>query len=162
MNIIKFLFWGFIAIVGISIYMQSSMTPEEKAQYEQKEAQEAAIKAQNKKERVQQMAPSLPTTTSFDLAKAYDENTVAADQAYKGKLIKITGIVADINTDFSGDPYITMKGGINQFMEPQFKFDKSSINELAGLKKGSKLTIVCTGNGDIAKTPMLEDCVIVN
>lgn len=100
----------------------------------------------------------LPVVTAFDIAKAYDENTVAADQRFKGKQFKVSGVVDEISTDIMGDPYITLKGGVNQFMEPQFKFDKSALDQLATLKKGKKVMLMCTGTGDIAKTPMNEDC----
>jgi hypothetical protein len=105
-------------------------------------------------------ASSLPegSTTATAIAQAYEENTVAADQRFKGKKFKITGTVADINTDFMGDPYVTLKGGVNQFMEPQFGFDKSSSAQLASLKKGATITLVCIGKGDIAKTPIWGSC----
>lgn len=100
----------------------------------------------------------LPVVTADAIAKAYDENTVAADQRFKGKQFKVSGVIDAINTDFMGDPYITLKGGVNQFMEPQFKFDKAALDQLATLKKGMTVTLVCTGAGDIAKTPMNEEC----
>ncbi|WP_206199408.1 OB-fold protein [Parasulfuritortus cantonensis] len=100
------------------------------------------------------------STTATAIAQAYEENTVAADQKFKGKRFKITGTVADINTDFMGDPYVTLKGGVNQFMEPQFGFDKSSSTQLANLYKGATITLVCTGKGDIAKTPMWDSCTL--
>lgn len=95
--------------------------------------------------------------TPSELVKAYEENTVAADELYKGKQIKVTGKVADISTDMLDNPYITMQGG-NQFMPPQFSFDKEHKADLAKLKKGKSITVICTGGGDIAKTPMLKDC----
>ncbi|MEN6316618.1 MAG: hypothetical protein ABFD25_20475 [Clostridiaceae bacterium] len=106
-------------------------------------------------------ASPMETVTAGDIARAYHENTVAADQRFKSKKIKISGKVADINTDIMGNPYITLRGGVNQFMEPQFAFNKSSADSLANLKKGSKVTLICTGKGDIAKTPMLDSCSLL-
>ena len=51
--------------------------------------------------------------SAAQLASAYDRNTVAADQKYKGKRLKVTGVVDSINTDLFGNPYITMRGGVN-------------------------------------------------
>lgn len=104
---------------------------------------------------------SLPEVTARDIAAAYNENTVAADMRFKDKQFKVSGTVTDINTDFMGDPYITMRGGVNEFMEPQFGFDKSALQQLAGIKKGMKVTLRCTGSGDVAKTPMSTDCSIL-
>lgn len=105
--------------------------------------------------------PPPPTVTARDIALAYAENTVAADQVYKGRRFRVTGSVSDINTDFMGDPYLMLKGGQNEFMEPQFKFTKSDAPELAKLRKGHKVTLECTGRGDFAKTPMSDDCRIL-
>ena len=104
---------------------------------------------------------SLSTFTSAQLAAAYDRNTVAADQQFKGKQFKVTGVVSSINTDFRGRPYVTLQGGVNQFMEPQFSFDDAKDPAIAQLQKGSRITLACTGNGDIAKIPMSEDCEFV-
>src|SRR5690606_6143056 len=47
--------------------------------------------------------------SAAQLASAYDRNTVAADQKYKGKRLKVTGVVDSINTDLFGNPYSTMR-----------------------------------------------------
>jgi tRNA_anti-like len=96
--------------------------------------------------------------TAADIASAYEANTVAADQQFKGRKFQVTGTVVDINTDLFGNPYVTLRGGANQFMEPQFQFSKSQQDELAQLKKGDQVSLICTGKGDIAKTPMSDSC----
>ena len=98
--------------------------------------------------------------TAADIARAYEANTVAADQQFKGKQFQVTGTVVDINTDLFDNPYVTLSGGVNQFMEPHFGFDKAQAGDLAQLRKGQVITMVCTGHGDVAKTPMSEDCVL--
>ena len=103
----------------------------------------------------------LMQTTARELAMAYDENTVAADAQFKGKRFSVSGVVADINTDFMGRPYLTLKGGVNQFMEPQFQFDKDASAALAKVRKGARVVLECEGNGDVAKTPMSDDCELV-
>ncbi|MBP0939987.1 hypothetical protein V2K16_08165 [Pseudomonas alliivorans] len=143
-------------------------SPEEKAadqaaavqhQVERQQAEaasrQAAIEAEKK------AFAEMPTVTAQALASAYDANTVAADARFKGKRFKVSGTVSDINTDFTGDPYVTLRGGVNQFMEPQFGFDKSDSQQLASLRKGSKVTFVCTGRGDVAKTPMSRKCTLL-
>ena len=100
----------------------------------------------------------LDTYTAAQIASAYSRNTVAADQTFKGKEFKVSGTIASINTDFLGKPYVTLKGGVNQFMEPQFKFRDGQESEIAKLQAGSKVSLVCTGRGDIAKIPMSDKC----
>ena len=96
------------------------------------------------------------------LAQAYDRNTVAADQQFKGKRFRVTGVVESINTDLFGNPYVTLRGGVNQFMEPQFQLDDAHANYAAGLQSGMRISLICTGSGDVAKTPMSKGCVPAN
>lgn len=93
--------------------------------------------------------------SAAELAAAYEENSVSADNLFKGKRLQVTGVIADINTDMFGDAYIAFKAG-NEFMRPQAKFVEKQV--AASLKKGSKVTLICTGAGDVMKTPMLKDC----
>ncbi|MEA0858480.1 hypothetical protein VDP97_16800 [Xanthomonas campestris pv. campestris] len=105
-------------------------------------------------------ATEIPMISADQLAKAYDENTVAADMLYKGKKLKAYGKIAEINTDFMGSPYIVLAAE-NRFIAPQFKFDKRNLDAIARLKKGDDIMLLCTGKGDVAKTPMSGDCSIL-
>lgn len=104
-------------------------------------------------------AAPLHKVSAQQLAQAYDRNTVAADQQFKGKRFKVTGTMDSINTDMFGNPYITLRGGVNQFMEPQFELKKSHANYAATLQRGMRISLICTGGGDIAKIPMSQNCV---
>ena len=109
------------------------------------------------KEQVQ--AEPVKAYTSAKVAQDYEDNTVAADIQYKGKRVKVSGRITDINTDFLGKPYLVL-AGTNQFIGPQFKFGKADISALATLKKGAQISVVCTGKGDVVKTPMFEECEV--
>lgn len=102
----------------------------------------------------------MPAVTAVELSRAYAENTVAADAKFKGKKFKVTGVVEDINTDFMGNPYLTLRG-VNQFMPGQYGFSKSDNESLSQVRKGNRVTLVCTGQGDIAKMPSSKDCSFV-
>lgn len=139
-----------IAFTGESAKSPSSRAPSVSSAQPSQTAQDKAAEQQK-------ALDALPVVTSRELAVAYDENTVAADQRFKSKQFKVKGVVTGINTDIMGNPYITMKG-TNQFLEPQFQFDKKASEQLAQLKKGMNVVLICTGKGDIAKTPMSDDC----
>lgn len=109
--------------------------------------------------KVEAPAELLREYSAQQMAQAYDRNTVAADQQFKGKRFKVSGVVDSINTDLFGNPYVTLRGGVNQFMEPQFALDDAHANYAAGLQSGMRISLVCTGRGDVAKTPMSKDCV---
>lgn len=102
----------------------------------------------------------LASFSAQSLADAYEQNTVAADRQFKNKWFLINGVVKSINTDFSDSAYITLSVD-NMFNSPQAKFIKSEEDLLADLRQGQKITAMCIGNGDIAKTPMLKNCSMV-
>lgn len=104
-------------------------------------------------------AEPLQAYTSSQVATSYDESTVAADILFKGKRVQVTGQITDINTDYFGNPYLVM-GGKNQYIGPRFKFDRSAMSDIASLKKGESVKVNCTGQGDVLRTPMFEDCAI--
>lgn len=170
---------GFFGLGAMGMVIEAAKSPEQKmaeaAELEAKKVQRELEKQIAKEERAAAKAAeqaaeqeaarkaieALPSYSASDLARAYDANTVAADQKFKRQTFKVTGTITDISTDIMGNPYVTMRGGVNQFMEPQFSFDRDSANQLAELRKGMKVTLVCTGKGDIAKTPMSDDCIIL-
>ena len=160
-KVLKWIGIVFVSLIVLGLIVDATKSPEQKAAEAAKREQDSAQKAEAKREQAKQEMAALPAVTASDIAFAYNENTVAADQKFKGKKFKISGTVVDINTDFMGDPYITLRGGVNQFMEPQFGFEKSDAAQLANLKKGSKVTLICVGKGDIAKTPMSGSCSLL-
>lgn len=107
---------------------------------------------------VEPVAEPVKAYTALQVSTGYDENTVAADMLYKDKRVQVTGRILDINTDFMGYPYLILAGH-NRMLAPQFKFGKSHLSSIAALKKGAEVSVVCTGTGDLAKTPMFKDCV---
>lgn len=157
----KLLKWVAIIIGGLIVlgFIADAMkSPEQKAADTAAREQQNAQRAAQQQAQVQQEAAAMPVVTAADIAKAYNENSVAADQQFKGKKFKVTGTVTDINTNFMGEPYLTLRGSVNQFMEPQFAFKKGDSAQLATVKKGAKVTLICVGKGDIAKIPMSEHC----
>jgi flagellar basal body-associated protein FliL len=147
---------GIVALIAIGIIVASN-TDKPAA------AMPAAVQAQAPAQPVAQAAPQaeLQTFSAADLVRAYGENTVAADELFKGKRFKVQGAVGDINTDFMGDPYLTLDGGGNPYMKPQFAFSASDKAALANVRKGQRVTLACTGNGDMAKMPMSKDCTLL-
>ena len=160
----KFLKWVAIVFVGLIVLgaiIDTTKSPEQKAADQAAREQEKAAKAQAQAEQVKQELANLVTVTASELASAYDNNTVAADQQFKGKKFKVSGTVSDINTDFMGAPYLVLRSSGNPFMQPQFGFEKEAAAQLAKVSKGSKVLMVCTGKGDVAKTPMAGNCSLL-
>jgi len=130
----------------------------------ERQSSKAVAPVANQSQPARVAAPVAPLfeVSAQQLAQAYGRNTVAADQQFKGKRFRITGVVEAINTDMFGNPYVTLRGGVNQFMEPQFELDDAHANYAAGLKSGMRISLICTGRGDVAKTAMSKDCEPAN
>ena len=161
MGILKNMGIGFLGLMAIGAAVEKSMSPEQRAAEEQQRIERAQKTAEAARESTRAEEASLQTYTASQLARAYSENTVAADQVFKGRKYKISGTVKDINTDIFGNPYLVLRGGENMFMEPQFGFESSGSGSLSALRKGMKVNLICMGHGDVAKTPMSGECILL-
>lgn len=99
----------------------------------------------------------LLSVSTLNVEIAYNNNQVAADQKYFDKKLYLTGYIADINSGIGNKPYIVFQGN-NIFLSPQAHFKNGDIKKIALLKKGQKISLVCTGGGAIAGTPMFNHC----
>lgn len=103
------------------------------------------------------LADGLIIANSVEVAKAYEDNQVGADQKYYKKEILVSGKIAAINSGLGNEPYITLNG-TNPFLAPQVHFDNPNIDKIANLSKGQRVAFVCTGNGAVVGAPMFKDC----
>lgn len=79
------------------------------------------------------------------LTKEYDENELAADGKYKGKMLAVSGKVANIAETF-GNVTASLEGH-NAVISVMCSFDESEKGAVAKLKKGGQATFVGTGDG---------------
>ncbi|MFY2088362.1 OB-fold protein [Achromobacter xylosoxidans] len=93
--------------------------------------------------------------SSETLAKAYKSNEVAADKAYKGKQLLVTGRVGSINSGIGDAPYFVLGSG---FDAPQAAIRKDSTDFAATAKRGQSVRLVCTGGGATLGAAMLKEC----
>jgi hypothetical protein len=90
------------------------------------------------------------------LHAAYSANEVAADQQYKGKLLRVSGTVEAIDSGLGDEPNVRLSAG---------DFDSVLVKGLpaataAGLAKGQQITVVCKGGGEVIGSPVLDECAI--
>jgi hypothetical protein len=95
------------------------------------------------------------SVTAVELFSAYDANEVAADAAYKGKTLKVTGKVAGIDKDFT-DTVIVKLQTPNQFMDVMAYGVPSAT--AASLRKGQSISLTCRGEGRVMGSPVLRQC----
>lgn len=79
--------------------------------------------------------------TAERLAKAYDENAVAANQTFKGNWVAITGVVVDVQDT---PPTVRLSGDGNprfSLLNVYCEFEESYRAELAKIRTESKITV---------------------
>jgi hypothetical protein len=136
-----------VYFVGIVILAGSMAAASDDASVSMSAAEEAA--------RVEDVATktALPVDAAA-LWAAYDANEVAADQQYKGQALAVSGTVKSFDSSMGDEPVVMLEAG---------DFDAVHVRDLpaataAGLAKGQRITVQCTGDGEVMGSPMLGDC----
>jgi len=87
-----------------------------------------------------QKAQSQYTLSANQLYSEYNNNEVAADSKYKGKVIIVTGTIQDIGKDILDDAYIVIGGG--GFLDGvQCTFTKGEQSSVARLSKRQQVRV---------------------
>lgn len=96
--------------------------------------------------------------TAQALAASYERNSVAADETFKGRALRITGRIVAINTDVFNHAVLVLDGRVNEFLQPQATLQDSERGQAARVSVGQTVRLLCTGAGDVVKAPMMKDC----
>lgn len=79
--------------------------------------------------------------TAGRLAKAYDENAVAANQTFKGNWVALTGIVVDVQ---DSPPTVRLSGYSGErfsLLNVYCEFEDSKRSEVAKVRAGTRITV---------------------
>ena len=110
------------------------------------ETEPAAEKAKEKKSEPapkKETKAELVKVSAAELIKAFEKNELAADKRFKDKDLKITGVVAKIDTDvWDDDKYILELGGGGDFELLLVRCHDMPSDELEKLSVGDKTTVV--------------------
>jgi hypothetical protein len=102
-------------------------------------------------------APPAPVEVSSDRLQAdYAANEVAADQRYRGRVLRVTGAVRAIRQVFNS-PYLEL-WTTSEFNNVDAMFDRSWADRLARVKVGDHVAVRCVGAGMAISSPWLESC----
>lgn len=115
--------------------------------------------AAQKVQKTAEVAESATDVTADELWAAYDQNEASAQQAYGNRPLRITGTIDGVQLGISDEPFITLKTG-NMFQSVQLHLADPSDPTIAALRKGNKVTAVCTGISEVVGTPILKDCAL--
>ncbi len=111
--------------------------------------------AQNGSEE-QQVEAIVITPTALNAA--YEKNEIAADNAYKNKLVKMSGVVENIGTVF-GDSYVTLEAG-GLLSGVQCTLADDAVARASTLEKGQKVVLQGKVSGKSLGVSV-KDCVFV-
>lgn len=99
------------------------------------------------------------TTSAVSLYQAYNRNEVLADENMKGKLIRVTGVVASIDKDFANDIVINLFTG-DDYTTAGMGMNDSEKSKVMKLRKGQHVTITCEEMMRVMDSPSGSDCVL--
>lgn len=141
---------------------------EEQAAADEAAAEEAAAKeaaaakkkeAAAKKAAAKKEAASAVAVDAAAIIKEFEANELAADTKYDGKLLKVSGTVAKIDTDlFDSDKYILQLNGGGEFEFLSVNCHDMSKKQLSTLQTGQDITVLGTfdDGGDLGVE--VKDC----
>lgn len=99
------------------------------------------------------------TVKAGAILKEFEANELAADEKYKGKVLKVSGKVAKVDTDFlDEDTYILQVGTGSDFEVFTVNCNGAPKDQLASLKPGDPVTVIGAfdDGGDLGIE--LDDC----
>ncbi len=83
--------------------------------------------------------------TAADLIKQFEDNELQADAKYKGKTLKITGVVEQIDTEiFDEENYVLDLTGGGDFEILAVHVHDIPTEDLASINKGDKVTVTAS------------------
>ena len=94
-----------------------------------------------------------------DLADRYDENAIAADLEFKGKLIDLRCDIDTIGRDSAGKALVVCHTYLLNW-DSTCTFPENQVEELRYLRSGQLATFRCTCNGARGTIIEFVDCVV--
>lgn len=123
-------------------------------------------------------AGTLLEVSAKSLSRDYQSNEVTADKKYKNKFLFVQGTVDSVSKDVFGNVVVSLQAG-NAFLSVMGKLSKSvavisglegngpkvvtmktyATEDAAGMiRKGSKVHLICVGEGMTVGMPQLKAC----
>lgn len=94
--------------------------------------------------------------TAREYETAYDDNEISADNQYKGKRLLVSGTIARIEKDFSGEGNIWLRG--SGLMGIHAALDAQGTTGAAIFTRGQRISLVCQADGEIFTVATLTGC----
>lgn len=123
------------------------------------EAAQGSLQAVTVREPAPPPPPAAPPidVDSVALWKAYQANEVAADDRFKGRQLKVVGVVDTIQKDVTGRPQLILRTP-DRFSRIAAGMLASESGDVAKLSAGQKIVVQCEGAGVVLGAIALADC----
>ena len=100
--------------------------------------------------------------TAEELLQAYRTDRKTTEAEYKDKILRVTGIVSNVGTNFVGTPFVKLSDGSIQPWRVRCMFDKEYGHELAQVTKGETITVQGKCDNCLPPDATMKDCVLVH
>ncbi|MGK8196569.1 OB-fold protein [Burkholderia cepacia] len=178
-----------IALVGIKYFQDSSPTVSTVTQSEvdavrghdpvttSSTATPTPEDSKRAEEEYLQRAAQQPVVQVKQVVADYDENKLNADAKYKGKTIRLQGLMESVDGSNSMilktfptnsknedvDPVGAFKEGMdNESARVDLSFHESARAVLPTLRRGQRLDLLCTGDGQGIGYPDFKNCIFIS
>ena len=92
--------------------------------------------------------------TATRLMEDYENNTVAANQQYNGKVLAVSGTVEAVSGGTEGDAlYVELRTGDLSFISVRCYFSPSRIDEVIAINKGDRVSLRGLGDEEKDRDP---------
>lgn len=148
----------------LKVFMLARDGKVEDAKYICKQAEKEATVADSKafKEKCNGIILKENAIGAKKLWSDFNENEVAAEDAYKGKRIAVIGTVSRIATSVMGYPEITFFVDGMGLQNVQCQFPKDERASIAKVKKGQKITVAGKCKGfTLGTSVIMDDCTVL-
>jgi len=126
----------------------------------------ASSGGEEKKEEVSQPSQSQETqitevsTQSF--IAEFDKNQLAAEEKYKGKIIKFTAVIDNISEDILGTPFLSLQPTAEEYyFGTTIKCDFSNKSQITALENGQSIILQGTVDTQSLGIISIEDCKVI-
>lgn len=106
-------------------------------------------------------APTDYVISANALYKAYDDNSVAADSKYEGKIVKVSGHIQSIGKDIADTAYLVI-GGEGYLDGVQCMLPEGQEGLVGSLSKGQYVTLKGEVSGQVVGNVIVRNCSFSN
>jgi hypothetical protein len=94
-----------------------------------------------------------------DLNSEYQEDETAADTEYKGKMLRVSGVISRVGHTVQGKRYVNLS---TEFTYVRCNWSNKHKQDFTALKQGKEVELECECAGKVEGGVVLNNCSLVN